>query len=65
MVVIVFTSSLMPSDTERAYQCGANSVVSKPSDILQLTELVRHFKAWWLDCNRFAFPNEISPLSTL
>lgn len=53
LVIILFTSSPNASEIERAYELGANSCIIKPSDIHQLAELARRFKAWWLECNWF------------
>lgn len=54
LVVILFTSSTNPLDVARAYRLGANSFVTKPSDINQRVELARLLKGWWLEHNRFA-----------
>lgn len=53
LVVIALTSSSETVDLQRAYQLGVNSYVVKPSSVDQLTEMVRAFKVWWLEINRF------------
>jgi CheY-like chemotaxis protein len=53
MVIVVLTSSSEPSDLRRAYRLGANSYIVKPPTSSQLTELVRAFKWYWLEFNRF------------
>jgi CheY-like chemotaxis protein len=54
LVVVVFSSSSLPQDIERAYKLGANSYVQKPSDAERALEIAQLFKGWWLDYNRFA-----------
>lgn len=54
LVVIVFSSSALPSDVRTAYTLGANSFVEKPVIYDQTIELARSLKAWWLDLNHFA-----------
>ena len=54
IAVIVFTASCHPLDIERTYELGANCFVTKPSNIDELIELVRHFKAWWLQYTQLA-----------
>jgi CheY-like chemotaxis protein len=53
MVIVVLTSSSEPSDLRRAYSLGANSYIVKPPTSSQLTDLVRAFKWYWLEFNRF------------
>jgi CheY-like chemotaxis protein len=48
IAVIVFTSSCHPMDIERAYELGANCVVTKPQDLEALEKLAVHLKGWWL-----------------
>jgi CheY-like chemotaxis protein len=50
--VIVFTSSAQLGDIERAYRAGANAFVTKPSGIIELTELMKALKAFWLHYNQ-------------
>lgn len=51
LVVIVLTSSSEPVDLRRAYQAGANSYVTKPPTLEQLSEMATAFKQWWLKIN--------------
>lgn len=53
IVVIALTSSSEASDLRRAYALGVNSYVVKPSSAEQLQEVVKAFKLWWLETNRF------------
>lgn len=53
LVVIALTSSSETVDLSRAYRLGVNSYVVKPPSADQLAEMVRAFKLWWLDLNRF------------
>jgi CheY-like chemotaxis protein len=48
LVVVVLTSSDLPSDIQHAYDLGANSFLSKPSDPSKLTDLVRNTVDHWL-----------------
>ena len=53
MVVLVLTSSNEPSDLNRAYKLGANSYLVKPPTAMQLLELAKAFKWYWLEFNRY------------
>lgn len=48
LLVIVLSSSELTSDIQQAYDLGANSFLSKPSDPRKLTELVRDLMQHWL-----------------
>ena len=50
-IVLFLTSSRESTDVRRAYEAGANGYLVKPASAAQLTELVRAFKAYWLDFN--------------
>jgi CheY-like chemotaxis protein len=50
--VIVFTSSGQRGDIDRAYRAGANAFLTKPSGIIELTELMKVLKAFWLHYNQ-------------
>ncbi|HZZ59131.1 MAG TPA: response regulator [Opitutaceae bacterium] len=50
-VVLFLTSSRESTDVRRAYEAGANGYLVKPASASQLTEMVRAFKAYWLDFN--------------
>jgi CheY-like chemotaxis protein len=54
LVVVVLTSSDEPSDIARAYKLGANSYLVKPPSLMQLRDLVKSFKWYWLQFNQFA-----------
>ncbi len=49
--VIMFTSSLLPEDINRAYDLGANSYLLKPADLDSLIELARTVVHYWLHTN--------------
>ena len=53
LIVLVLTSSNEPSDLKRAYSLGANSYLVKPPTAVQLLELAKAFKWYWLEFNRF------------
>ena len=53
--VVVVTSSLLLSDIEAAYRCGANSCIVKPSDPATLIEMVDDMSRWWLRHNVSAY----------
>lgn len=45
--IVVFTSSSLSQDVERAYALGANSYVIKPTASDQLESVVRALHEWW------------------
>ena len=49
--VIMFTSSFLPDDINRAYELGANSYLTKPSDLEALVELAKTIDLYWLRTN--------------
>jgi CheY-like chemotaxis protein len=51
--VIVLTSSGQESDIEESYQEGANAFITKPSGIVELIELLRAMKVFWLQYAQF------------
>lgn len=53
--VVVVTSSMLLSDIESAYRCGANSCIVKPSDPATLIEMVQDMSRWWLQHNVSAY----------
>ena len=54
LVVVVLTSSDETSDIDRAYKLGANSYLVKPPSLIQLRDLAKSFKWYWLQYNQFA-----------
>lgn len=54
LIVIILSSSNEPVDLDRAYRSGANSYVVKPATTVQLLELAKSFKLWWLMQNKAA-----------
>ena len=62
LVVVLFSSSLTPSEVERAYELGVNSFVQKPSDFRQTAEIAQLLKRWWLGYNQFAAVTESHPV---
>jgi CheY-like chemotaxis protein len=54
LVVVVLTTSDEPSDINRAYKLGANSYLVKPPSLIQLRDLAKSFKWYWLQYNQFA-----------
>ncbi|HEX2973709.1 MAG TPA: response regulator [Tepidisphaeraceae bacterium] len=54
LVVVVFSSSAMLSDIERAYALGASSYIQKPSSIENTNQVAQLLKGWWLGFNQFA-----------
>lgn len=53
LVVIVLTSSNQPQDLQQSYQLGANSYLVKPPTSVQLADLAKAFKWYWLEYNQF------------
>ena len=54
LVVVVFSSSALPVDVNRAYELGANSYISKPGEMQKILEIAHLLKGWWLGHNHFA-----------
>ena len=54
LVVILFTSSCLPAEIDRAYDLGANSFIQKPADLAHALEIAQLLKGWWLGYNHFA-----------
>lgn len=50
-IVLFLTSSRESTDVRRAYEAGANGYLVKPASAVRLGEMVRAFKAYWLDFN--------------
>ncbi|MCC6575621.1 MAG: response regulator [Planctomycetes bacterium] len=50
--VVVFTSSDVRSDIERAYELGANCYVCKPVDFVEYSDVVQQIGRFWLALNR-------------
>jgi CheY-like chemotaxis protein len=53
MVVIVLSSSNEPSDLTEAYRLCANSYIVKPPTSVQLLEMAKAFRWYWLEFNQF------------
>ncbi len=49
--VVMFSSSLLPEDINRAYDLGANSYLIKPPDLESLIGLARTIDHYWLRTN--------------
>jgi CheY-like chemotaxis protein len=49
--VVMLTSSLIPTDINRAYELGANSYLVKPPDLHSLISLVKTIELYWLRTN--------------
>lgn len=54
LVVVIFSSSVQPSDLRRAYELGANSYIQKPAELDSSLEIAQLLKGWWLRYNHFA-----------
>ena len=52
LVVIVFTSSALPEDINRAFELGANSYLIKPAGLDELAAVVRYLEQYWLELNQ-------------
>jgi len=53
LVVVMFSSSALEDDVERAYDFGANSYIEKPLNPSRLREIAQLLKGWWLGYNHF------------
>jgi len=51
LLVIIFTSSRLRPDIERAYELGANAYLVKPSSLPELREIATGIKQFWLELN--------------
>jgi CheY-like chemotaxis protein len=51
--VIIFTSSELPEDIDRACDLGANSYLVKPGAFENLQQVARALDTYWLKLNRF------------
>ena len=49
--VVVLTTSIEPSDVDRAYAIGANSYLQKPVEFDRFVDVVRHISRYWLAIN--------------
>ena len=49
--VVVLTTSVEPSDVDRAYVLGANSYIQKPVEFDRFVEVVRQVGRYWLGIN--------------
>jgi len=56
LIVLVLTSSREESDVTKAYSLGANSFLVKPPSGLQLNELVKLIRTYWLENPQIAVP---------
>jgi two-component system response regulator len=54
--VVMLTSSLLPSDINRAYDLGANSYLVKPPELDSLVALARTVDLYWLRTNSWPVP---------
>jgi len=62
LLIVVFTSSDLQSDINRAYEAGANSYLIKPVEFEQMVHLIQRFAVYWTEINRTAATS--SPLKT-
>jgi CheY-like chemotaxis protein len=51
LVVIIFTSSELPEDVNKAFELGANSYLVKPVDFQKLEETARYLNTYWVKFN--------------
>ena len=61
MLVLILTTSREESDVQRAYRLGVNAFLVKPPDAVQLTELMKLVRAFWIENPQLAFS---SPAAT-
>src|SRR3989442_14744532 len=52
LLVVVFTSSDLPEDVNRAFDLGANSYLVKHTDFVKLQETARYLEENWLNLNQ-------------
>ncbi len=54
--VIVLTNSALDADVRQAYQLGANSYMVKPTNLDELTQMLRTAYEYWAWCKKPALP---------
>lgn len=52
LIVVVLTSSALESDMEEAYTLGANSYLTKPTEVDERLEIAELLSRYWLRKNR-------------
>lgn len=50
--VVVFSSSSVMEDIEKAYRLGANAFIVKPIDFEAYSELMKSVAQFWINCNK-------------
>ena len=50
--VVVFSSSSVDADIEKAYRLGANAFIVKPIDFKSYSELIKSVAQFWINCNK-------------
>jgi CheY-like chemotaxis protein len=50
--VVIFTSSSLTADVNRAYDLGANSYLTKPIDTSSLADLMKTLHIYWVEFNK-------------
>lgn len=50
--VVVFSSSSVDEDIEKAYHLGANAFIVKPIDFKAYSELMKSVALFWINCNK-------------
>ena len=51
--VVVFTSSSLPQDVNRAYDLGANSFLVKPHGFIEYQQAAQNLESYWLRTNQY------------
>jgi CheY-like chemotaxis protein len=54
LVVVLFSSSALPEEVDRAYEVGVNSYIQKPFEMGRAVEIAQLLKGWWLGHNHYA-----------
>ncbi|MCI0747043.1 MAG: response regulator [Verrucomicrobia subdivision 3 bacterium] len=54
--VIIFSTSAIEADVQRAYELGANCYLTKPSDLKSFTALIQLTLRFWAVCTRPELP---------
>lgn len=52
LIVVVFTTSNLPADKNRAYDLGTNAYLTKPMDTQGLAEIVKTLHDFWVTLNK-------------
>ena len=53
--VVVFSSSSVDADIQKAYKLGANAFLVKPMDFKSYSDLMKSVSQFWINCNKTSY----------